>query len=83
MTVLIFKNEQDLMFVYSANSEIEKDNAVKDYFSDLLGHANFPENFENKLKSNDSSGLFVLFTSLYSKGCFSENYYIEHVMEIK
>ena len=83
MNVLIFKNTNDLLFVYSANTETEKDNAVKSYFSDLLGYENFPELFESKLKSDDSSGLFKLFKNLYSKGCFNDSYYIEPVMEIK
>ena len=47
--VIIFKNTNDLLFVYSANTEQEKDNAVKEYYGDLLEYEEFPEIFENKL----------------------------------
>lgn len=80
--VIIFKNTNDLLFVYSANTEAEKDNAVKDYYIYLLGYITFPKIFEDKLKSEDSSGLFKLFLSLYSKGCFDDHYYIENVMGV-
>lgn len=81
--VIIFKNTNDLLFVYSANTEQEKDNAVKDYYSDLLGYITFPKTFDDKLRSEDSSGLFKLFTSMYSRGDLDDSWYIENVMEIK
>lgn len=81
--VIIFKNTNDLLFVYSANTEQEKDNAVKDYYSDLLGYVTFPKTFDDKLRSEDSSGLFKLFVSMYSRGDLDDSCYIENVMEIK
>lgn len=81
--VIIFKNTNDLLFVYSANTEQEKDNAVKDYYSDLLGYVTFPKTFEDKLRSEESSGLFKLFVSMYYKSELDDSYYIENVMEIK
>ena len=81
--VIIFKNTNDLLFVYSANTEEEKDNAVKDYYSDLLGYITFQKTFEDKLRSEDSSGLFNLFQTLYYKAVLDDSYYIENVMVIK
>lgn len=81
--VIIFKNTNDLLFIYSANTEEEKDNAVKDYYSDLLGYITFPKTFEDKLRSEDSSGLFNLFQTLYYKAVLDDSYYIENVMAIK
>ena len=81
--VIIFKNTNDLLFVYSANTEQEKDNAVKDYYSDLLGYVTFPKTFEDKLKSEESSGLFKLFVSMYYKIKLDDSYYIENVIAIK
>ena len=81
--VIIFKNTNDLLFVYSANTEQEKDNAVKDYYGDLLGYVTFPKTFEDKLRSEDSSGLFNLFQTLYCKAVLDDSYYIENVMVIK